>query len=141
MQDMTKYFEENTDEFNEVIEELDNYNGFLGDDRYYDMEMLNEFYQGTEPDELLRRAFYGYDEDFTDKDGNHTEPFNPNKDFFRYNGYGNLVSAYYKDYSDHLDDWFIESVIDNANEFYSLPDEITEILEKLEEAEAEELEA
>ncbi len=135
MQDMTRFFEENEDIFNEMIEELDSYNGFLGDDRYYNMDELNEFYTGVDADEILRRAFYGYDEDFTDKDGNHTEPFNPNKDFFRYNGYGNLVSSDYKDYSAHLDEYFIESVIENIGEFYEVPDEIQEIIDKLEESE------
>lgn len=58
-----KYFEENTDVFNECIEDLDSYNGCLGDDRWYEMEMLEEFYADSKPMDLLYRAFYGYDED------------------------------------------------------------------------------
>lgn len=96
------YFKENEDAFIEAIEELDSYNGYLGDDRYYDMEFLNEFYCETEPLDILYRAFYGYDEDTSTED-HHTE-FNPNRKYFRYNGYGNLVSADYKDYSGRLDD-------------------------------------
>lgn len=130
------YFQENENEFDEVIEELDNYNGYLGDDRYYNMEDLDEFYRDTEPTELLYRAFYGYDEMYTDKDGNHTEAFNPNRDYFRYNGYGNLVSTDVKDYTDRLDDWFIEAVIDNAGQLYEIPDEVQELIDELEEIEA-----
>lgn len=124
------YFEENEEEFNQVIEELDSYNGFLGDDRYYEMDLLDEFYQDTEPTELLQRVFYGHDEDttWTDERGEkHYTEFNPNREYFTYNGYGNLVSSDYKDYSAHLDKWFAESVFVNAD-YLDLPEEIEELI-------------
>lgn len=134
-EEIRKYFEENEDNFNEVIEDLDSYNGILGDDRYFEMWELDEFYNGTEPTEILSRAFYGYDEMYTDKDGNHTESFNPNRDYFRYNGYGNLVSTDCKDYSDRLDEYFIDELIENAGHLYNIPDEIQELLDEIEENE------
>ena len=127
------YFEENEEEFNEAIEELDSYNGYLNDDRYYSMYELDELYHDTDASEILTRAFYGYDEMYTDKDGNYTEPFNPNREYFRYNGYGNLVSTDYKDYSDYLDNYFVESYIDNIAQFYNVPDEVQEIIDNIEE--------
>lgn len=130
------YFKENEDDFNNVIEELDAWDGYLGDDRYYEMYELDELYNGTEPTEILTRAFYGYDEMYTDENGNHPEAFNPNRDYFRYNGYGNLVSTDIKDYSDHLDEYFVNELIENAGHLYEIPDEITELLEELEEIEA-----
>ena len=36
--DIIQYFKENEDVFNDCMEELDSYNGYLSDDRYYDME-------------------------------------------------------------------------------------------------------
>ena len=105
-----EFFNENEDIFNSCIEELDSYNGYLNDDRYYSMDELNEFYSGTEPLELLRGAYYGRDDDTytTDSNGNKTYgAFNPNRDYFYYNGYGNLVSSDYKDYSAHLDEYAI----------------------------------
>ena len=120
------YFKENEDAFIEAIEELDSYNGYLGDDRYYEMEYLNEFYFDTEPLDILYRAFYGHDEDTSTED-RHTE-FNPNREYFRYNGYGNLVSTDYKDYSDRLDDWFIQNLKDNYMHLY-LNDETKEAIE------------
>lgn len=111
-----KYFEENESIFNRCVEELDSYNGYLGDDRYYEMEYLNEFYQGTDPIDILYRAYYGRDEDSwtTDSSGNKQYgEFNPNREYFTYNGYGNLVSTDYKDYSSHLDRYTIESLSDN----------------------------
>lgn len=130
------YFEENENDFITTIEELDSYNGYLGDDRYYDMEELDEFYSGTEATEILRRAFYGYDSETwtTDANGNKEYgAFNPNRNYFYYNGYGNLVSADYKDYSYKLDEWFVDAIIDNAGQLYEIPDEVQEIIDSIEE--------
>lgn len=134
---LTELFENDSELFNNTIEELDSYNGYLGDDRYYSMEELDELYADTDPTEILNRAFFGYDGDYTDKDGNYTEPFNPNKPYFTFNGYGNLVSAYYKDYSAHLDDYFLDELIDNANHLY-LENEVREIIDDIGEEEEEE---
>ena len=138
-----EYFENNEESFNACIEELDSYNGYLGDDRYYLMEDLDEFYCNTKPTEILYRAFYGHDEDYytTDSDGDkHYEEFNPNRDYFRYNGYGNLVSADYKDYSANLDRYAIEEMKDNRNyiDFIEADDELNALFDELEEAESEE---
>jgi hypothetical protein len=133
-----EYFKENEEIFNECMEELDSYNGYLGDDRYYEMYMLDKFYHDTKPTELLERVFYGYDEDTSTED-NHTE-FNPNREYFRYNGYGNLVSADYKDYSAHLDHWAIENMEENRTEVDAIDNnsELLELFDKLEESENEE---
>ena len=138
-----EYFKNNEEIFNVCIEELDSYNGYLGDDRYYFMEELDEFYCDTKPTEILYRAFYGYDEDYytTDSDGNkHYEEFNPNKEFFRYNGYGNLVSTNYKDYSAHLEPFAIEVMKDNRDYIDSIDAdaELSALFDELEEAESEE---
>lgn len=131
-----EYFEENENEYNATIEELDNYNGYLGDDRYYNMDVLDEFYSGVEATEILARAFYGYDaETWTiDGSGNKTYgSFNPNREYFSYNGYGNLVSSDYKDYSDKLDHWFVDSLIDNIDSLYEVPAEVQDIIDNIEE--------
>ena len=108
-----EWFENNEEVFNECIEELDSWNGYLGDDRYYPMDELNEHLNGQDPIYILERAFYGHDDDswITDEHGRkeHRE-FNPNREYFYYNGYGNLVSTNYKDYSDKLDHFFVETL-------------------------------
>ena len=136
--DIIQYFKENEDIFNDCMEELDGYNGYLGDDRYYDMEELDEFYNGQEPREILYRAFYGHDDDTweTDRNGNKVYgAFNPNRDYFYYNGYGNLVSSNYKDYSDKLDHWAIEEMSENRDYIYSIEDdeELAALFDELEE--------
>lgn len=136
--DIIDFFQANEDIFTDAIEELDSYNGYLGDDRYYSMDELGEFYSGTEPSELLRRAYYGYDEETytTDSSGNKTYgEFNPNREYFRYNGYGNLVSADYKDYSGQLDNYAVESMSENRPYIDSIEhsDELAALFDELEE--------
>lgn len=132
-----EFFNENEDIFNSCIEELDSYNGYLNDDRYYSMDELNEFYSGTEPLELLRGAYYGRDDDTytTDSNGNKTYgEFNPNRDYFYYNGYGNLVSSDYKDYSAHLDEYAIEAMSENRQYIDSIDgdDDLAALFDELE---------
>ena len=138
--DIIEFFENNEDIYNEAIEELDGYNGYLGDDRYFSMDELDELHSGTEPSEILRRAFFGYDEETytTDRDGNKTYgAFNPNRDYFRYNGYGNLVSADYKDYSGQLDKYAVESMSENRRHIDSIEQsgELVALFDELEEVE------
>lgn len=110
------------------MEELDSYNGYLGDHRYYNMDDLNEFYRETEPLEILYRVYYGRDDDTRGE-------FNPNREYFYYSGYGNLISSDYKDYTALLDRWAIEAMsenrqyidtIENDNELNALFDELEE---------------
>lgn len=141
--EIMEYFENNEDIFNDCMEELDSYNGYLGDDRYYSMDELDELHNGIEPSELLRRAFFGYDEETytTDRDGNKTYgAFNPNRDYFRYNGYGNLVSADYKDYSGMLEPFAIEVMSENRSYIDSIDndEELSALFDELEAAAEEE---
>ena len=141
--DIIAYFENNEDVFNDCMEELDNYNGYLSDDRYYSMDELDEFYNGVEPSEILRRAFYGYDSETytTDSSGNREYgAFNPNRDYFTYNSYGNLVSADYKNYSYKLDHYAVEEMSENRHYIDSIDndEELTALFDELEAATEEE---
>ena len=140
--DIIQYFKENENVFNDCMEELDSYNGYLGDDRYYNMDELNDIYSGQEPQEILFRAFYGFDADMwmTDSSGNKEYGmFNPNRNYFYFNGYGNLVSSDYKDYSDKLDGYAIEAMSENRNYIDSIEDDniLADLFDELEEAEEE----
>ena len=131
------YFEENEDTFNECIEELDSYNGYLGDDRYYSMDELNELYSGVDPIEILQRAYFGKDNDtwHTDASGNKIYgEFNPNRDYFTFNGYGNLVSSDYKDYKHKLDEYFVEELLENRSYIDAIEndEELTALFDELE---------
>lgn len=111
-----EYFKENEEVFNECIEELDSYNGYLGDDRYHYMDEINEVFCDMPAIDLLNCAFFGYDEDTWTTDAHGQKEygaFNPNREYFRFNGYGNFVSADYKDYSAHLDHYAVESMAEH----------------------------
>lgn len=138
--DIIAFFKDNGDIFNKAIEELDAYNGYLGDNRYYTMDELDECFIGTEPSEILRRAFYGYDEETYSTDGSGNREygqFNPNRDYFTYNGYGNLVSADYKDYTGYLDKYAIEAMGENRRYIDSIEqsDELAALFDELENTE------
>ena len=140
------YFKENDDVFETVIQDLNSYCGFLNDDEVFEMEMLNEFYHDTEPLELLYRVYYGHDDEnyTTDSQGNKTYgEFNPNRTYFYYNGYGNLVSCDSKDYSGYLDKYFVNELIDNYINLYTLnyPIELDNLIEEYENLENEEEES
>ena len=132
---LKELFENNEDLFNATIEELDSWNGYLGDDRYYPMDELPEILYGKDPIDLLNMAYFGKDEEnyHIDSSGNKIyDSFNPNREYFTFNSYGNLVSADYKDYSYYLDDFFVEVLIENYENLY-LDDAILEIIEGAEE--------
>lgn len=137
IENIINHFENDEELFNSCIEELDNYNGYLGDDRYYEMYMLEEFYANANPIELLERAFYGRDDESWHTNAHGEKEygsFNPNREYFYYNGYGNLVSANYKDYSAHLDTYAIESMLDGRYYIDSIDsdDELCELFNELE---------
>ena len=119
---MIEYFEDHQDEFADVIETLDDYTGYLGDDRWYSMYDFDEMFSSTSPSDLANMIYFG--------------DFNPNHDYFRFNGYGNLESSDYKDYSDHIDGYAMDEIIDNVRYIREyLSDEIMEIIEEEEEEE------
>lgn len=128
------YFREDENLLEECLEQLDAYNGCLGDSRYVSMEELRYYF--SDPMDILYRAFYGHDDDTwtTDGIGNREYgPFNPNREYFYFNGYGNLVSSNYKDYSGWIDKWAVEDMcryrtwidaIDDNDELRALFDEL-----------------
>lgn len=137
-QELKDLFEEDNTLFNEAIEELDSYNGYLGDDRYYFMEDLTNYINTSDLwNSLIYRMFYGRDDDsfITDSSGNKEyQQFNPNRDYFYYDGYCNLVSTDYKDYSSYLDDYFIDNLLENRS-YLNIDADIEALLDELENAE------
>ena len=137
------YFEKNEEIFIEVIEDLDSYSGYLGDNRYYEMESLNELFNGCDNIDILNRAYFGHDADtwHTDSCGNREYgAFNPNRVYFTFNGYGNLISSDYKDYSAYLDKYFVEAVNEDIDNLYSVTEcpELVELFKELQEGEENE---
>lgn len=140
-QELKDLFEEDNALFNETIEELDSYNGYLGDDRYYFMENLTDNIDTSDLwNSLIYRMFYGRDDDcyITNSQGEKEySQFNPNREYYYYNAYGNLVSSNDKDYSVYLDNYFIDELLNNYD-FLNLDADVEALLDELENAEQEE---
>ena len=134
-QKLLSYYKENTEDFNHDIEELDEFNGYLCDNRCYPMEELDDLYDGFDPLTLLRLAFYGYDDDGSTLEKK--AQFNPNRDYFYINGLGNFVSTDKQDYSDYLDENLVEEIIENVQNL-TLSDGTQDIIEDYEEENHEE---
>jgi hypothetical protein len=134
-QAIENYFLENEDEnvFNEMVEARMSYDGWHGDDEIFYMDELIEIMPCNNNDDLinlLNRVRYGYDGDSCiDENGNHTDPFDSDSEYFYFNGYGNLVSTDEKDYSDFMDE-MIDDIIDGnvTNDEIDFPEELQEIL-------------
>lgn len=138
LEKIIEYFEENEDVFNDCIEELDAYNGYLGDEKYYLMDELDDIFCDAKPTDILYRTFYGRDDDnwHTDGQGNKQYgEFNPNRNYFYFNGYGNLVSTNIKDYTNFLDENFVNDLYENLYHIDTIDncDELLELFEKLQE--------
>lgn len=99
---MCEVLAEDTDEYVNICEELDNWNGFLGDTRCFNMDDIDEFVGSAS--ELIEKMD---SEDFHDSD-----------EYFYFNGYGFITTASdkYDVYHDDFDEYdVIDALIDNYN--------------------------
>lgn len=138
--DILDYLRDNVSDFRELVEELDLWNGCLGNDRWFNMDELNEIYAETEPIKILQRAYFGRDNDSwtTNRRGEKVyNSFNPNRDCFTFDGYGNLVSSDYPDYDGYLTATTVLDAFDVRDKIYC-SDELNRFFDELELAEAEE---
>ena len=111
-QELLNYYKGNSEDFADDIEELDSWNDCLYEDKIFSMDELDEVLQNINPSDILRMALFGHDESH----GNLIKSsFNLNRDYFHYNGFGNLVSTDERDYSDYLNDYFVQEIIDNKS--------------------------
>ena len=89
-----------SDLFVEACEELDCYNGFLGDDRCESMDMIDEFF--SRPSELLDKM----------------DDFNYSDEYFYFTGYGNVSTC--DDKYDHYSDLYsVDEILDELIDNYS----------------------
>lgn len=103
------------------------------DDCIYSMDELDEIFIGQDVTYILNRVFFGSDQFNSDSS------FNPNRDYFTFNGYGNLVSLECIGYNEYADkfmysgldiDAVIDYILDNMDALEC--DEITDILDDYE---------
>ena len=92
---------------------LDLVNGF--DDYIYSMDEFDEILFGSTPEQIARLIFYGN--------------FNPNYDYFKFDGYGNLQSIAAYALGDFIDiEYIADHIIDYNDPLGN--DDIREILDR-----------
>ena len=115
--------------------DAENYN----DDEIFTMDMFDEFYSGKDPLEIAQRVYFGSDESGA------SSSFNPNRDYFYFDGYANPVSIDYVSYIDALDKWsdspicpddLAEYIAENGEAFGN--DDLQEVIDEAEEDEESE---
>lgn len=119
LDEIKELLESDTDLLNEVVVDYLEENRY-DDDIWIDMENFDDYMSHLSPIEIAQRIFYG--------------DFCPNHNYFKLNGYDNVVSSDYLDYEDYLDD--VLNYI--SREEYSDNMEIQEIIDKYEDIEDEE---
>lgn len=98
----------------------------IGDEPICQMEEFDDLFNDWKPSDIAMRMFYG--------------DFNPNHDYFRFDGYGNLESA------NHLNEWLDDYIISDLADWYEehedvltcVCSEMEEIFEEEEEEKEEE---
>ena len=111
------YFNTNKTELFEIVSQINSYDSSLQHLEFLDMEDLDMYLDGLTPTDIANKIFFG--------------DFNPNDEYFRFNGYENLESfdewELNKELFDNIDE-IIERIIDLKDEI-ELPEEIENILE------------
>lgn len=71
------------DDLEQLLQHMNAYDGCFEEATYYDMDEFDEFMSNYTPMKIAQMIYFG--------------EFNPNDDYFRFNGYGNLESADWPD--------------------------------------------
>ena len=91
----------------DIVGQLNGLNGSFETYTLYDMDDFDLVMEGCTPTEVVQRTFFG--------------DFNPNGDYFFFNGYANLESIYEWEMEDHFEpilDEIIDSMIYNYDDIY-----------------------
>lgn len=115
------YFEENPDAFADCMEDMDSWNGYLGDDRYYGMDEFDELNDNRSPLELISSINFSN--------------FNPNDNYFRFDIYG-IESDDERDYSDYLSPSTVRDMLDIRSHLWAIDNDadLCELFDALETA-------
>ena len=85
-------------ELADLLQHMASYDGSFEDTIYYDMDEFDEFMTNYTPTEIARMIYFG--------------EFNPNDDYFRFDGYGNLESLDWQEISAEAED-LVDDIFDH----------------------------
>lgn len=95
------------EQLQEMLQEVNSYDGSLDSYEYWDMEQLDDLFHEVKPTEILRMAHFG--------------DFNWNDDFFTVNAYGNLESINSFEFEKLVED-IQEEIIEHYDELVEAGD-------------------
>ena len=85
-------------ELADLLYTMNAYDGSFEESIYYDMDLFDEFMANCTPSEIARMIYFG--------------EFNPNDDYFRFDGYGNLESLDWQAVSAVAED-LVDDILDH----------------------------
>ena len=102
--------QELNEQVNEVLKHMDDsdlvqvwknycYENRMYDDEVFNMDYFDEFYANLDPIEVATRVFFGCDE------WDEKSSFNPNREWFYLNGYGNPGSLDYVSFNEYANEY------------------------------------
>ena len=115
---LKKYFFENTDDLQDVVVQINGYNGSLEFLDFLEMKMIDEILSEQLPSDILRNAYHG--------------KFNPYEDYFSIDVYGHLVSYTEYEFKKELLD-YLDEILDQLfeiEEYIDLPEGVRAILDE-----------
>lgn len=104
--DAVDMLEEDSDMLRDILEDLDDWCGYLGDDRWLPMEAFNECLCDRPPLEIASLVIGG--------------DFNPNHDFFRFDVWGDIVTTNDADYLGFEDASLVRKILRERDHLTSL---------------------
>lgn len=123
MQKIIDYLLENTEELEDVVREINSWNGSLSNlEAFPNDEDFFDIFFGQDVMGAVRAVQYG--------------DYNINDDYVGFDGYGNLVSFNYREYIDELKsevEEIVELLVEYHSEIY-ISDELKELIDKYERA-------
>lgn len=93
------------DDLANLLQHMNAYDGCFAEATYYDMDEFDELMSNYNPMQIALMIYFGDD-------------FNPNDDYFRFDAYGNLESADWRDVVVEAKD-LVEDIIDYLVNYYS----------------------
>lgn len=119
MQKIIDYLLENTEELEDVVREINSWNGSLSNlEAFPNDEDFFDIFFGQDVMGAVRAVQYG--------------DYNINDDYVGFDGYGNLVSFNYREYIDELKsevEEIVELLVEYHSEIY-ISDELMELIDK-----------
>lgn len=87
-----------------LLQHMNAYDGCFEESTYYDMDEFDELMSNYNPMQIAQMIYFGDD-------------FNPNDDYFRFNAYGNLESADWRDVVAEAED-LVDDILDHLVNYY-----------------------